>query len=674
MHSDEIERRLRLPAHDEPSFLPPLLLPQAAGGFELTGRRVRAGSTGGSLRLISPRLAIALIALLAALVAATVSGALRIDRLFDRLPAQIPFLGDGVTLDIPGGWVQLTPNDPLNRSFAMTTLVVANRDVEGCAADDLTFATQPPPNVITPAPGESGDVIYEIPQPDGPAYSGIEDQVFACIVDAPMTPGEVRVAVSLGPPQEIGIGPIEAFDPTSWFGSEATLGDPAFMHLPSEETGWTEVIDEMPAKLVITEGGGDDGADEIRTWGIYDTRVFSDVWFVRASLRGPGLDELRSRADEIARSLVFTNRPRVLDSAQRDVALTTVIDNLDRELRLSQGSRIAGCFPRSPGEQTVVIEDGPGGSLLEPVTVTCATSIEETALHLWRAQLLVSWPAGDDYPAGTWGRELLFSADDLTAGGSGDNDPTLVFPGTTSPTAAPANEPLDLRPGTTVQLLAPGIHQEDALVTESWNNPHEIIRDRFVFEAQPGRRFAIVDGPISHNDAEWYLVEAPFGGTSYPYDYAWLPVTHDGFQLVRVVDPACLPNPTVADLLRLQPAERVQCHGDASLTLGPVTAIAAESFGTDPEGDPQWLVDAPWRLHGERGPAGVDGSLPMTFDPAVVDGMPVNVPLTVTGHFDDPTAATCAWREPSDWAKEPPDLQHLRCSEIFVVTAIEGRE
>ena len=47
MHSDEIERRLRLPAHDEPSFLPPLLLPQASG-FELTGGRVRAGSAGGS--------------------------------------------------------------------------------------------------------------------------------------------------------------------------------------------------------------------------------------------------------------------------------------------------------------------------------------------------------------------------------------------------------------------------------------------------------------------------------------------------------------------------------------------------------------------------------------------------------------------------------------------------
>ena len=72
MHSDEIERRLRMPAHDEPSFLPPLLLPQASG-FDLTGSRVRAGSAGASLRLLSPRLVLALVALLAALAAATVT-------------------------------------------------------------------------------------------------------------------------------------------------------------------------------------------------------------------------------------------------------------------------------------------------------------------------------------------------------------------------------------------------------------------------------------------------------------------------------------------------------------------------------------------------------------------------------------------------------------------------
>ena len=106
MHSDEIERRLRLPAHDEPSILPPLLLPQASG-FDLTGGRVRAGSAGGSLRLLSPRLVLALVALLAALAAATVSGAIRLDRLPNPFLTQLSFAGDGVSIDYPDDWVQL---------------------------------------------------------------------------------------------------------------------------------------------------------------------------------------------------------------------------------------------------------------------------------------------------------------------------------------------------------------------------------------------------------------------------------------------------------------------------------------------------------------------------------------------------------------------------------------
>lgn len=675
MHSDEIERRLRLPAPDEPSFLPPLLLPQTTAGFDLTGRRVRAGSTGGSLRLVSPRLAIALVALLLALAAAMVTGALRLDRLFERLPKELSFTGDGVAFDIPDGWVQLTPDDPFNNSAAFTTLVVANRDVEGCAASEVPWVTRPPDIIVTPAPGASGDALYVEPPRDGPDYSGIEDQVFACIVDAPMTPGEVRIAVSFGAPQEIGVGPIEDFDPTAWFGPDAQLGDVPFKQLPAEETGWTEVIGEMPAKLVVTPGSDGDGPDEIRTWGVYDTQAFHDIWFIRASLRGPNLDELRARADGIARSMRFMRRPNVLDEARRDAALASAIDGLDREFRQSQGSRIIACFPRTPGEQTVVVEEGLAGPLLEPATVTCSTTLDETPLHLWRARLVMTWPAGDGWPAGSWGRELFFSGEEFTTAQAqiGD-DRFLIFPGTTSPEAAPLEQPLELAPGTIVQVLAPGLRQTSRVVTESWDNPHETIRDRFVYEAQGGRRFTIVDGPISHIGAQWYLVEAPLG-TSYPTVFQWLPVSDGNLQLIRVVEPRCPPEPTVADLMTLLPAERVRCFGGQDITLGPVTATRAEDFSDAPiEGDPAWLVAAPLRLYGEDGPKGVDGSLPVAVDPALPDELPTDVPLTVTGHFEDEAAANCAWREPSDWGRESPAQQQLRCSEIFVVTGIEGTE
>lgn len=670
MHSDEIERRLRLPAPDEPSLLPPLLLPQGVGGFELTGR-VRPGSAGGSLRLISPRLAIALIALLAALVAATVTGALRLDRLLERLPQELSFTGDGVSFDIPDDWVQLTPDDPFNNSAAFTTLVVANRDVEGCDASEVPWATPPPPVLVTPAPGESGEPMYVEPLRDRPVYSGIEDQVFACIVEAPMTPGELRIAVSFGAPQEIGYGPIEAFDPTVWFGPESSLGDPAFMQTPTDETGWTEVIDEMPAKLVVTEGPGAEGADEIRTWAVYDSQAIHDVWFVRASMRGPDLDQLRAQADKVAQSMRFMRRPNILDADRRDESLARAVDRLDREHREFQGTRFFGCFPRSPGEQSAVIEDGPGGPLLEPVIVTCSTKIEETPLHLWRAELQMTWPAGDGHPAGTWGWEVFLTADEFNMAQAPIGDPALVFPGTSSPTAAPGDGPLDLAPGTIVQLLAPGIRQDDPLVTASWNEPHPEIADRFVYEAQPGRRFAIVDGPITHNGAVWYLVEAAMG-VSYPGDLVWLPVTDGDRRLVRVEEPACPVSPSVVDLVYLLPAERASCYLGQELTLAPAFAAKVDRNTSRPvAGTPAWLSDSQWRLYGEDGATGLDGPILVAVNPSLGSSLPTHVPLTVTGHFGDPAAASCDGQVPEGLQPETPEVRHIRCSEVFVITAIE---
>jgi hypothetical protein len=681
MHSDEIERRLRMPAHDEPSFLPPLLLPQATG-FDLTGGRIRAGSAGASLRLLSPRLVLALVALLAALAAATVSGAIRLDRLPNPFLPQLSFAGDGVSIDYPDNWVQLTPEDPGGMSSAFTSLVVANRAVPGCSAEELDgarvggnavpFATQNPGVVITPAPGESGPTIIEVPEPDGPTYSGVEDAIFACIVDAPMASGEIRVALSLGPPQEIGIGPIETFDAEAWYGEGSTLGDLPFEHLPTAEGGWTEEIDGMPAKLVVTAGSAAEGSDEVRTWGVYDPLRFDSIWLVRTSLRGPDLDELRAQADSIAKSLHFDARPPVLDASKRDQAMATIIDKLDREQREFGGSRLMGCFPRTPGEQTVVLEDGPRGPLLEPATVTCTTSVEETPLHLWRVELRITWPATDGYAAGTLGWELFFGAEDgLGAQGQIGNFDEIVFPGTVSPAAAPVDSAPELAPGTIVQMLAPGIRQGDPLVTGSWNDPHPDMADRFVYEAQPGRRFAIVDGPISHNGAEWYLVEAAMG-VSYPGDFQWLPVTDGNRLLVRVEEPACPRTPSVVDLAYLLPAERASCYAGQELRLAPAFASKVDrNTSRVVAGTPAWLSDSQWRLYGEDGPTGLDGPILVAIDPAIGESLPTDVPLTVTGHFGDPAAASCDGQVPEGLQPETPQMQHLRCSEVFVITAIE---
>ena len=396
----------------------------------------------------------------------------------------------------------------------------------------------------------------------------------------------------------------------------------------------------MPAKLVVTEGTEAEIADEVRTWGIYDPQRFDSIWFIRTSLRGPDLDDLRAQADAIAKSLHFDARPPVLDASRRDEALAKAINRIDREQR-EQGSRMVGCFPRTPGEQTALIEEGPGGPLLEPATVTCTTTVEETPLHLWRAVLRMTWPAGDGYPAGTLGWELFFGAEEgLGAQGWIGDRSTVVFPGTTSPTAPPLDGPVELAPGTIVQMLAPGIRQSDPLVMDSWNNPHPDIDDRFVYEAQPGRRFAVVDGPITHNDAVWYLVEAMMG-VSYPGDFVWLPVTDGDRLLVRVEEPACPDSPSVVDLVYLLPAERASCYEGQELTLAPAFAAKVHRDTSRPvPGTPAWLSDSQWRLYGEDGPAGLEGPLLVAVDPSVGDSLPTDVPLTVTGHFGDPAAAS----------------------------------
>ena len=237
---------------------------------------------------------------------------------------------------------------------------------------------------------------------------------------------------------------------------------------------------------------------------------------------------------------------------------------------------MAGCFPRTPGEQTALIEEGPGGPLLEPVTVTCSTTIEETPLHLWRAELRMTWPAGDGYPAGTLGWELFFGAEDGLGAQGWIGDPVHGrLPRHNVTDGAAAGRSGRFAPGTIVQMLAPGIRQSDPLVMDSWNGPHPDIADRFVYEAQPGRRFAIVDGPISHNGAEWYLVEAMMG-VSYPGDFQWLPVTDGDRLLVRVEEPACPASPSVVDLVYLLPAERASCYEGQELTLAPAFAAKVD--------------------------------------------------------------------------------------------------
>ncbi len=84
-------------------------------------------------------------------------------------------------------------------------------------------------------------------------------------------------------------------------------------------------------------------------------------------------------------SLPFDDLPPPLDEADRDVALGTAIDSVDRAMRQYPGRRFLDCIPRMPGTVEATIDDGPRGRLTEPLAVTCTTTATTSDLRAWQA-------------------------------------------------------------------------------------------------------------------------------------------------------------------------------------------------------------------------------------------------------------------------------------------------
>jgi hypothetical protein len=394
--------------------------------------------------------------------------------------------------------------------------------------------------------------------------------------------------------------------------------------------------------------------------------------FIRATLRGPDIDRLGAQVDDMARSLRFDIRPAELAPASRDTALARAIDDQDREARAWAGSDLFGCFPRTPGDRTVEITSGPDGPLLEPVTVTCTTSVEPMTVGLWQVTLVAAWSSDG---GGTWGKDVFVAADGSRTGEvQFRGNVEVTFPGSTGPLPPPVSGPIDLPPGSIVEVLPPGIMDNEP-VQRMLEAPHPDVGVQ-MGQAAAGARLAVVAGPISHEGTDWFQVELT-AGTSYPSRFAWVPATASGRPLLRIVEPRCPDGPvTVAMLLRLVPAERAACFADDELELGPVIADrVTEDQGGIIDGSPDWLApDTTWRLFGDDGPEGLDGSLPVALGPGV-DGIPLHQLLTVRGHFNDPASSGCERVPPESWG-QPPEPRHVaeaRCRELFVITSAGPR-
>jgi hypothetical protein len=370
----------------------------------------------------------------------------------------------------------------------------------------------------------------------------------------------------------------------------------------------------------------------------------------------------------MARSVVFTSLPPALAAADRDVALAKVIDALDRETRRSSASRIYACFPRTPGSATATITEGRDGPLREPAEVTCTTTVEATAVRQWRATFVVDWPATDGVPAGRWGSQVLFDASGQASmqGLLFLDGWEVVFPGTWSE-RLPAGPVPDLEPGTLVRVV--GTSLQAGVIDKPLE--HGGPSDGSFIDGMPGSLFRVVEGPVADDGLDWYRLDSG-------QELGWAVPWADGRPLVEVVEPPCptADPPTVEDVVYLSPLVRRVCFGDRELAFGPSQYAQREDVGGDePVGEPAWLAHPVpyWALFGNGGTKGIDAGLPAVLAPGV-ERPAARDWITVRGHFNDPASTTCSWGYPDSGGPRettPPEVQHRRCAETFVITSIE---
>jgi hypothetical protein len=669
----DIERRLRLPAPDEPAVLPPLVFSDS-GAADLVRPTVRF-----RVPLAQPqgvRLVYAAVAFLLLLAAVVAVGALRLLEDRNRLADQCggpdgPAAVDAGcwTVEVPEGWQELSSASLFPGDFTEVASGIAYERV------DRVFAT-----------GDLGDCPGPGPLPTGiPIASNVieipretADVGLLCWRTAALPANAIRVEILRGSR----VSGLEGADgPAIPDTSEPTL-----------EAGWTEQVGDRPARLVITPGSGEAGAPaETRTWDILRPGSIDQIIRVRAEIAGPDLGAGRTAIQKVIDSFEFATSTPPIDARDRARVLRTTLDGLDQGARQAH-SDLYSCFPREPGERSATISGGFAGPLGGPVEVRCKSSISPSRAELWRISLELSWEARDAYPADALVTEhFALGSGGIQGGGyvtarSGRRDPTgfidALMPGGGQELPPLLTGPLDIPPGSVAQILAPGI-------------PPAVGPDEGGDTIAPsivGLHLYVVGGPEVRDGEEWYRVQwdgsNAFSGD--PNAPVWAQGTKDGRPLLAVVQPACpTEQPTVADLTWLIAAERLICFGNRDLTIELAVIEPGDPSPRPPDlcasgageakpcpsspGTPAWLTrPTTWTLYGEGGHAGPAPGMAVWIAPAA-DPPTSGVAVRVVGHFDDPAAGGCTFGDvgASGIDAPAPEFAEILCRERFVITGVE---
>jgi hypothetical protein len=151
----------------------------------------------------------------------------------------------------------------------------------------------------------------------------------------------------------------------------------------------------------------------------------------------------------------------------------------------------------------------------------------------------------------------------------------------------------------------------------------------------------------------------------------WIAPATNGASPTPAPTPTACPGAAadLTDLALMDPPKAVDCLGHRSITITGYRYEGECACGVGPPRTPSWLADvfSGRFIQALPGPAR-SRVLSVHFDPAagIPEDLPGNVPLTITGHFDDPAAQTCRSLDGS----ESRDAVITACRQAFVVTEL----
>jgi len=179
--------------------------------------------------------------------------------------------------------------------------------------------------------------------------------------------------------------------PDSLVVAVSSNGLPGFSMLNVPAGATPIVVDGLPAYFVH-ETSTAVSADETLTWTLARPGSVDNDYTIRASIRGPHLEQFETALRALVASVRFEPAVVPLPSGPGapDAAATRALGILAKD------SRTWSCFPAPGGTRQMEVTSLTNGpTLAHSQVATCTTTIEATPLQLWRMMLTLRLPEAD---------------------------------------------------------------------------------------------------------------------------------------------------------------------------------------------------------------------------------------------------------------------------------------